>query len=102
MSSFLYIFARSSPSVFVAQSAGAVEYTDSFSADPTNECPTYDTEQSDGEVPVMLELWGMQNTPSLPSLLSPLWPGEVATDKDLIYGLDRTKPWFLEFTFFCI
>ena len=26
---------------------------------PTNECPVYDTKQSDGEVPVMLELWGI-------------------------------------------
>ena len=27
-----------------------------------------DTEQSNGEAPVMLELWEMQSTPSLPSL----------------------------------
>ena len=26
---------------------------------PTNECPGYDTKQSDREVPVMLKLWGM-------------------------------------------
>ena len=31
-----------------------------------NECPGNDTKQSDGEVPVMLELWGMQSTSSLP------------------------------------
>ena len=42
------------------QSAGAVEYTDCISG--------YDIKQSDGEVPVMLELWGMQSTSSLPSL----------------------------------
>ena len=30
---------------------------------PPNECTGYDTKQSDAEVPVMLELWGMQNTP---------------------------------------
>ena len=30
--------------------------------------------KSDGEVPVMLELWGMWSTPSLPSLPGPLWP----------------------------
>ena len=24
----------------------------------TNECPVYDTKQSDGEIPVLLELWG--------------------------------------------
>ena len=31
---------------------------------PLNECPGLDTKQSDSEVPVMLELWGMQSTPS--------------------------------------
>ena len=43
----------------------------------------YDTKQSDGEVPVMLELWGMQSTPSLPSLPGPLWPRVVAPDRVL-------------------
>ena len=36
-----------------------VGYTDCTSAEgynPPNECPEYDTKQSDGEVPVMLEL----------------------------------------------
>ena len=42
-----------------------------------NECPGYDTKQSDGEVLVMLELWGIWSTPSLPSLPAPLWPGLV-------------------------
>ena len=45
----------------IAQSAGAVEYTDFTSSeglDPRNECPGYDTKQSDGEVPVILGLWG--------------------------------------------
>ena len=41
----------------------------------------YDTKQSDGEVPVMLELWGMQSTPSLPSLPDPLWPRVVTPDR---------------------
>ena len=58
------------------------------------ERPGYDTKQSDGE------LWGMQSTPSLPSLPSPLWPGVVAPDKGPIYGLNRTKPCFLESTVF--
>ena len=38
---------------------GAIEYTNCFSAegwDLSNECPGYVTKQSDGEVPVMLEL----------------------------------------------
>ena len=32
-----------------------------------NECPVYDGKQSGGEVPVMLELWEMRSTHSLPS-----------------------------------
>ena len=64
----------------LAQSA--VEYTD-----PTpNECPGYDTKQSDGKVPAVLELWGMRSTPSLPSLPGPLWPGVVAPDRALSMG----------------
>ena len=75
------------PVHLIAQSAGAVEYTDSFSAEgldsPTaNECPVYDTKQSDGEAPVMLDLWGMQSTPSLPSLL---WTRVVAPDMGPVY-----------------
>ena len=34
----------------------------------------------------MLELWGMQSTPSLPLLLGPLWPGMVAPDRALSMG----------------
>ena len=45
----------------------------------------------------MLELWGMRNTPLLPSLPGQLWPGLVAPDKGPIYGLNRTKRW-LAFT----
>ena len=66
----------------LAQSAGAVEYTDP----PPNECPGYDTEKSDGEVPAVLELWGMWSIPSLPSLPGPLWPGVVAPDRALSMG----------------
>ena len=58
------------------QSAGAVEYAD---------C-TYDTKQSDGEVPAVVEHLGMQSTPSLPSLPGPLWPGVVAPDRALSMG----------------
>ena len=46
----------------------------------------YDTKQSDGEVPEMLELWGMHSTPSLPSLPGPLWPGVVASDRVFSMG----------------
>ena len=71
----------------VAQSAVTVEYTDYTSAkgyNPANKCPGYDTKQSDGEVPVMLGLWGMWSTLSL--LPGSLWPGRVAPDKDLSIG----------------
>ena len=51
----------------------------------------YDTKQSDSKVPVMLELWGMRSTPSVPSLPGPLWPGVVAPDRDPIYESNRTK-----------
>ena len=47
------------------------------------ECPSYDIKQSDGEVPVMLKLWGMQGTPSLPSFPGPLWLGVAAPDRVL-------------------
>ena len=53
---------------------------------PQNEWPVYDTKQSDGEVSVMLELCGMQNTPSLPLLRGPLWPGVVTPDRVLSMG----------------
>ena len=49
---------------------------------PPNRYPGYDTKQSDGEVPVLLELWGMWSTPSLVSL----WPGVVALDRVLSMG----------------
>ena len=73
----------------IAQSAGAEEYTDCTfveGQDPPNECPGYETKQSDGEVPVILELWRMQRTPSLPSLPGPLWPRMVAPDRALSIG----------------
>ena len=50
---------------------------------PTKECPENDTKQSDDEVLVMLELWGMQGTPSLPSFPSLLWPRVLAPDRVL-------------------
>ena len=53
---------------------------------PHIECPGYDTKQSDGKAPVILELWGMQSSTSLPSLPSPLWRGVVAPDMVLSFG----------------
>ena len=43
----------------------------------------------------MLELWGMRSTLLLPLLPGPLWPGVIAPDKSLIYGLNRNKPFSL-------
>ena len=43
--------------------------------------PVYGTKHSDGEVPVMLKLWGMRNDPSLPSLPSPFWTRVVVPDR---------------------
>ena len=50
----------------------------------------------------MLEFWEMGSTPLLPTLPGPHWPGVVAPDKGPIYGLNRIKPGFLEFTVFRI
>ena len=47
---------------------------------PYNKCPVYDTNQSDGEVPLMLELWRMPSTSSLPS------PRVVAPNRVLSIG----------------
>ena len=38
------------------------------------------------EAPVMLQLWGMQNTPSLLSLPSSLWPEVVAPERVPSFG----------------
>ena len=44
-------------------------YTPSESLQRCNtECPAYDTKQAAGETPLMLELYGIQSTPSLSSL----------------------------------
>ena len=71
------------PMLRIAQSTGAVEYTDCFSAEglTPDECSRYLTKQSNAEVPVMLELWEMQNTPLLPSHPCPHWPGVMAPDR---------------------
>ena len=48
--------------------------------------PGCDTIQTDGKVPVMLELLGMRSTPLFSSLLGSLLPGEVASDRVLTIG----------------
>ena len=56
------------------QLAGAVEYTNCISAKEVRPplMNVQDMTKSDGEAPVMLELWGIQSTPLLPSLPGPL------------------------------
>ena len=71
--------------------AGSVEYTDWISAEgvrppPRNQYRGYDIKQSDGEVPVMLELWGMRSTPFITIAPWPFWPGVVAHDRVLSMG----------------
>ena len=46
----------------------------------------YDTKQSDCDILVMLELWGIQSTILLPSLPGPLWPRVEALDRVLSMG----------------
>ena len=78
----------------MAQSAGAVEYTDCISSggyDSSNECPRYDTKQSDGEASVMIKLWGTWSTPSLLSLPGLLWLGAVAPDR--VLSMDQIEPY---------
>ena len=74
----------------LAQSAWAVEYTNWFSAygldSPPKRVSCYDTKQSEVEVPILLDLWGMQSTPSLPLLPGPFWPGVVAPGRVLSVG----------------
>ena len=53
---------------------------------PPNECPVYDTKRSAGELPVMLEFYGMWNISSLPSLPGPIWPGVVTPERVLFMG----------------
>ncbi len=53
---------------------------------PPNVYPGYDTKQSDGEAPVMMELGGMRHSPLLPPLPGSFWPGDVSPDRVLYMG----------------
>ena len=82
------VFCRFNPNNRFAQSAGAVEYKDCFSiaCRSPSKCHGHDSKQSDDEVTVMLELWGIRSYPSLPSLPGSLWPGVVASERILSFG----------------
>ena len=75
---------------WLVQPAGAAEYTDCISSkgqdSPTIKCLGHDIKQSDGEVAVKQELWGVWSTPLLPSLPGSVWPGLVAPDRVLSRG----------------
>ena len=66
----------------MAQLAGAVESWQRGNTSP-NACPGYDTQQSDGKSPVMLELWGIQSTHLSPLLPGLLWPRVIVLDRVL-------------------
>ena len=51
--------------------------------------PAYEDKPSDDEAPVMLELWGMQSTPSLTLFPVPLWLGMVVPNR--ILSLSQTE-----------
>ena len=53
---------------------------------PPNDCPGYDTQLSADEALVLLELWVIWSTSSLPSLPDLLWPVMVAPDRVLSNG----------------
>ena len=53
---------------------------------PTTSVLDMSLKKSDGEVPVMLELWGMISTPSLTSLQGSLGPELLAPDKGTIHS----------------
>ena len=71
------------------QSSGAVEFCSGLRL--PNEYPGYNTKQSNGEAPVILELWAIRSTSSLPSLPGLLWPGAVAPERVLSMGQIELK-----------
>ena len=72
----------------MTQLTGVVEYTNCISADvktpPTSVLDMI--QNNDGEAPVMLELWVMRSTPSMPLLSGLLGSGVVAPDRVLSMG----------------
>ena len=70
------------PNPTIPQMAGAVEYTDSISAEWQDSPNEYDIKPSVGEF-LVLALWGIWSTPSLPLLSGPLWPVAVALNRVL-------------------
>ena len=71
--------------------------TASLNPHPAQQVSWYNTNQSNGEVPVMLELWVMRSIPLQPSLQDPLRPGVVAPDRVLSMGQIELNWTFLTF-----
>ena len=77
-------------------------------SEPPQQVSGYDIKQSDGDVPVMLELLRMLSTPSLPSIRGPLWPRILEPEKVLSMGQIKVNcvimlNWFdLEFIYLYI
>ena len=72
----------------------------------TNECPKYDTTQSDDEALVMLKLLGMQSTPLLPSLPAPLYSDKVLSRDHIELNCVHMLNWIVgnrtDLTFNCV
>ena len=80
-----------------AQSSEAVEYTDCFSAeelDPPQRVSWYNPKQSDGEVPVLLELWSAEH-PFIAIDPRSTLVQNGSTWLGPIYGLNRTNCIFM-------
>ena len=67
-----------------AKSTEAEEYTDCICT--PQRVFWYDIKLSDGEAPVMLEIWVILSTSPLPSFPGPLWLTVVAPDRVLSMG----------------
>ena len=77
--------------IYISRSISISPFTDCFSVEgyditSHNECPVYNTKQSDSEDSAILQFWGMRSTSSLPLLLGPICPGVVAADRVLSMG----------------
>ena len=73
----------------MTESAGAVEYTDCFSAEGNDfpiESLGYNSRQFDGQAPVMVEIWGIRSTPLLTAPPGPPWLEVVALGRVLSLG----------------
>ena len=84
--------------VFWPSWLGAEKYTNCIPVegkDYPNECPGYDTKQSDDKDPVILEFGGLRSTPLLPSLPGPLWLGVIAPDRVQFMGQSELNSDFM-------